>query len=351
MLRTLAFQVALCATLCFGSSSLAQVSLTTPSYLLVDSDSPSAVSPTALVQQDATGLLLGAVSFTTPATFGTATGIAVVGGQVYVVGSDALVGRVDLGTSTLVDTFTIPTLDCTQFLEDCVMDMGVIGNDLLIAALGGQIFRYTVAGTLVQSWTLPFQVGGVASNGTQIHVVGFFDGNLRTLDLTGAVQSTISTPLPPFSPWSLDYLQSSGTFLVSQLSMDNIVEVNTSGAIVNTIPWAVGALAGVQRITAPAATENFQRGDTNSDGALNIADAIYLLGNLFPIGAPNVLDCEDAADANDDGSLNIADAVAILGALFGSPAVPLPHPGSSCGADVAPAEPSDALTCATPPCP
>jgi len=78
------------------------------------------------------------------------------------------------------------------------------------------------------------------------------------------------------------------------------------------------------------------RGDTNDDGGVNIADAVYLLGNLFPgPGGSNVLDCLDAADANDDGGLNIADAVALLGSLFGAPATPLPFPNAAdgCGED------------------
>lgn len=76
----------------------------------------------------------------------------------------------------------------------------------------------------------------------------------------------------------------------------------------------------------------YRRGDANGDGAINIADAVYLLGFLFPIGTPNVLNCQDAADANTDGTINIADAVAVLGALFGSPAQPLAAPYPDCGA-------------------
>ena len=76
----------------------------------------------------------------------------------------------------------------------------------------------------------------------------------------------------------------------------------------------------------------FVRGDCNDDGTSNIADAIALLGFLFPTGAPTVILCDDACDGNDDENLDIADAVAILGALFGTPAVPLPAPGV-CGPD------------------
>lgn len=91
-------------------------------------------------------------------------------------------------------------------------------------------------------------------------------------------------------------------------------------------------------------TPGFRRGDPNVDSTTNIADAVFLLGNLFPgPGGANVLDCVDAADANDDGNVNIADAIAILTTLFGNPAVPLPPPTVTCGADPTP----DGLECAS----
>ena len=98
---------------------------------------------------------------------------------------------------------------------------------------------------------------------------------------------------------------------------------------------------------------SFVRGNCNGlDASVNIADAIYLLGALFPApgGTPNSLPCRDACDTNDDGGINIADAVALLGSLFGNPAVPLPLPnaGSGCGQDTTPS----GLDCLTspPPC-
>ncbi len=74
----------------------------------------------------------------------------------------------------------------------------------------------------------------------------------------------------------------------------------------------------------------FRRGDSNRDGGVNIADAVYILQNIFAGGA--AIRCEDAADANDDESVNIADAVYLLQNIFASgPAIPPPHP--ACGPD------------------
>ncbi|MGE3164072.1 MAG: right-handed parallel beta-helix repeat-containing protein [Planctomycetota bacterium] len=96
------------------------------------------------------------------------------------------------------------------------------------------------------------------------------------------------------------------------------------------------------------AVGNFRRADCNADGNPNIADAVFLLGGLFPVmGQTNSFSCRDACDANDDGALNIADAVALLNSLFGNPPQTLPPPVSSCGADPT----ADALDCLVfPPC-
>ncbi|MGE3166433.1 MAG: dockerin type I repeat-containing protein [Planctomycetota bacterium] len=89
---------------------------------------------------------------------------------------------------------------------------------------------------------------------------------------------------------------------------------------------------------------NFIRGDCNGDGTKNIADAVFTLSFLFPLGAPPTFSCEDACDANDDGAINIADPIALLGSLFGAPTVPLPPP-VFCDVDPTP----DGLTCTMPP--
>lgn len=94
---------------------------------------------------------------------------------------------------------------------------------------------------------------------------------------------------------------------------------------------------------APPVGVQFVRGDCNADGSLNIADAVFTLNVLFPIGAPPIPDCDDACDANDDDSQNIADAVAILTALFGAPPVPLPAP-LTCGVDPTDTDLFDCMT-------
>ena len=98
-------------------------------------------------------------------------------------------------------------------------------------------------------------------------------------------------------------------------------------------------------------TVTFVRGDANADGARNIADAVSLLGYLFPGGgAPSVLACFDSGDANDDGTVDISDVIFTLGNLFPGPGGPVgfPMPTAGCGVDPT----ADSLDCASfPPCP
>ena len=56
------------------------------------------------------------------------------------------------------------------------------------------------------------------------------------------------------------------------------------------------------------------RGDANSNGKIDISDAVYLLNFLFQGGsAPK---CLEQADVNNDGKIDLSDAVSILGYLF-----------------------------------
>jgi hypothetical protein len=89
----------------------------------------------------------------------------------------------------------------------------------------------------------------------------------------------------------------------------------------------------------------FRRGDSNSDRAANISDAVHILAFLFQ-GAPEP-GCLSSADVNDDGRVDISDPIALLRFLFLGGA-PVPAPYGACGPDPTP----DTLTCLSAPiCP
>ncbi len=89
---------------------------------------------------------------------------------------------------------------------------------------------------------------------------------------------------------------------------------------------------------------SFLRGDCNSDGTVNLTDAVCILHRLFQ-GAP-APDCIAATNVNGDATVNLTDPVTLLNALFaGGPAPVEPFP--DCGPGMLPAD--EQLGCAKPP--
>jgi hypothetical protein len=78
-------------------------------------------------------------------------------------------------------------------------------------------------------------------------------------------------------------------------------------------------------------TGTFVRADSNSDGTVDISDAITTLLYLFAGGVATP-SCLDALDTDDTGVLGITDAIFLLDVLFvGDKAIPAPFP--ECGTD------------------
>ena len=70
--------------------------------------------------------------------------------------------------------------------------------------------------------------------------------------------------------------------------------------------------------------DSFVRSDSNNDGRLDIADAIFSLNVFF---GTRRFTCPVSADANDDNRLDIADPIYTVNFLFlGGPAPPHPYP-------------------------
>ncbi len=65
----------------------------------------------------------------------------------------------------------------------------------------------------------------------------------------------------------------------------------------------------------PLRAQTFVRGDSNSDGQVDIGDALVILNRLF-LGQPGGVHCANAANAEASNGLNIADAIRILGFLY-----------------------------------
>ncbi len=101
---------------------------------------------------------------------------------------------------------------------------------------------------------------------------------------------------------------------------------------------------GVRTASGAEGERAFIRGDVDQTGNISVTDAVHIVSHVLRLDSARCsfpVYCEDAADANDDGAVNVADAVYLLEALFrGGPVPPGPFP--ECGYD--PTE--DALGCA-----
>jgi hypothetical protein len=102
----------------------------------------------------------------------------------------------------------------------------------------------------------------------------------------------------------------------------NVVSVNNLDH-----PWQTAACEVC--VTAGGGGREFIRGDCNSNGRVNVADAAAMVAFLF-LAEPRRFDppCLDACDSNDDGANNIVDVMYLLVHLFrpGSPPPPAPGP-------------------------
>ncbi|MBI4601410.1 MAG: FG-GAP repeat protein [Planctomycetes bacterium] len=121
--------------------------------------------------------------------------------------------------------------------------------------------------------------------------------------------------------------------------LDLVIAGDSDGA---RYPFLTGTAYVIFGRGVGSSQPQFRRGAVRGEAALDISDAIRVLGHLF-LGDPEP-PCLDAAGADDAGELDISDAVRVLGYLFlGAVAPPAPGP-ITCGVDPT----ADELGCATP---
>jgi hypothetical protein len=117
----------------------------------------------------------------------------------------------------------------------------------------------------------------------------------------------------------------------------NVIALNGGAYSAAVCNFDVASIT-IRFVEAPVT--QFVRGNANGDLKVDIADAIWMLNDLF-LGGPTTT-CKDAADANGDGSLSISDPIFLFDFQFlGGEPPPAPYPG--CG--TAPPEGLDPLGC------
>lgn len=156
---------------------------------------------------------------------------------------------------------------------------------------------------------------------------------------------------PTFLPRELGYFEFFAPEEVNCFKCYNVEfcdNINGTGNVFLSNIAVIGNQSVPPNMTEPGqvcvpATAFFIRGDSNSDGIVDVADPIFTLHYLFTIGAEP--DCLDAADADDDGLYNITDAVFTLYYVFGIGVAP-PYPFPECGLEDYPGD--DDFNCTTP---
>ena len=106
---------------------------------------------------------------------------------------------------------------------------------------------------------------------------------------------------------------------------DIIIRGQESSSVIRNAFFSYGTC---EADAPPGCEGGFIRGDANGDEALDISDALYILGWLFLGDADPV--CMEATDVNDDGETNISDPSYVLAYLFvggAEPPAPFPEPG------------------------
>ena len=141
-----------------------------------------------------------------------------------------------------------------------------------------------------------------------------------------------------FSAWSQD-CDANSVPDECDLASGDLEDANGDG-----IPDACLLKLRFSSATPPPYT--FHRGDSNTDGTLNISDPVLLLNHLF--AGRFRLSCREAADFDNSGKLDISDAVGALNYLFlgGEPAAAPGSPDSLCGPDPDPPGSDGDLGCA-----
>ena len=210
---------------------------------------------------------------------------------------------------------------------------------------------------------------GIAFNSTDVSLIGVAPGvtlaaarcglgpELFLVDVSGGASGglTIDTVLQTTPPFSNRLLLPDGAaeFVVLQFAT---VPIPSIGGTALTFTSTLGSPAVPLSVVTPLGTITpttvngaidlavpFIRGNCNVDNNIDIADAIFILGVLFPgQGGASVITCRDACDLNDDGAINIGDPINLLTVLFSAGTPPtIPEP-TTCGLDPTG---SDGLSC------
>jgi hypothetical protein len=121
-------------------------------------------------------------------------------------------------------------------------------------------------------------------------------------------------------------------YFVSQ-NPDEASAIASARSLLDLEGEATRALSGAraaQVLNFEIETAAFRRGDANRDDAVDVTDAVTILGTVFERGYE--MRCHDAADVDDDGTVGAVDAIGLFEQIFRA-ASPLPVLRGGCERD------------------
>ncbi|HMO85505.1 MAG TPA: hypothetical protein PKC18_11370 [Lacipirellulaceae bacterium] len=250
----------LLAAAALAAPRAAALSLTPGTILGVDSGAPGGATFT-LVQFSPTGTVLDTLALTNTAQLGTLDGLALVGSQLFVGGTNNFVGSVDLGTGVVSNYFNTGSAGLEA--------LGELNGNLLVGDFGAAISVFSTAGALLNTITPSMVLGttGVDSDGSQLFVANYNDGRVYTLDLTGTVQSSFDTGAGASSLSGLAYDAGSNTLWVSTgFNQGDIRQFDLSGNLLTSFASGYPFIDSLEVIPIPEPAA----------GALGAAAAVLL---------------------------------------------------------------------------
>jgi hypothetical protein len=135
---------------------------------------------------------------------------------------------------------------------------------------------------------------------------------LANEDLTALTISAKSVPAEGCGPFRLDV-----TDIVPEVSLADttppilaVWSVNCDGIPSECFEW----IPLDPSLQCGGISRKNRDGDANSDGIVDISDAVYVIKYLF---GGERRPCFNAADVNNDGQLDVSDAIQLLSKLFG----------------------------------
>lgn len=216
--------------------------------------------------------------------------------------------RVKLGgsTKTLISSTGVLDLDDWQHVAG-VFD----GSELRLYHDGVEIASNNATGTLAQEPGIAVALGnqppgaGARPFDGLLDEVRIYDRALSESEILGLAECTVD----------IVDCNNNGVHDSCEIS-DGLLEDCNGNGIPDSCDLASGASVDNDGDGIPdeCAGVPFVRGDTNSDGTVNIADAIVVVNYLFSSGAEP--ECLDSADADHSGVVNIVDITYVTYYIF-----------------------------------